>query len=134
MIANGYRKVNRFQECFAKLEHLYLQEYDLIANLCYNQLLFWMQELNLHTPIVRVSELPGIEGKKSDFVLNLCLQVGATHFISGAKGRDYLDTEKFAARGIKVEFQEFVCPIYPQLHGEFVPNLSIVDYWFNVGT
>jgi hypothetical protein len=49
------------------------------------------------------------------------------------QGRDYLQLERFEAAGIQVRFQEFVCPTYPQLWGEFVPNLSLIDFWMNQG-
>ena len=39
----------------------------------------------------------------------------------------------FEENEIKLTFQKFAHPKYPQLHGEFVPNLSILDAIFNIG-
>ena len=39
----------------------------------------------------------------------------------------------FEENKIKLTFQKFAHPKYPQLHGEFVPNLSILDAIFNIG-
>ena len=35
--------------------------------------------------------------------------------------------------GIAVEWQDFAHPVYPQLHGEFVPYLSALDLLLNCG-
>jgi hypothetical protein len=35
--------------------------------------------------------------------------------------------------GVDVEFMSYRYPEYPQLHGAFVPNVSVVDLLFAVG-
>ena len=57
----------------------------------------------------------------------------ANHYLSGAMGRDYLNENDFADAGIKVEYQEFIQPAYPQRWGSFEPYMGIVDYWMNCG-
>jgi hypothetical protein len=32
-----------------------------------------------------------------------------------------------------VDWQRFDHPVYPQLHGKFIPNLSCIDILFNCG-
>ena len=75
----------------------------------------------------------GIAGKQSERLLALCRHVGATRYLSGNSAQEYLDTELFSRHGIAVEWQDYVHPVYPQLHGEFVPYLSTVDLLFNCG-
>jgi hypothetical protein len=41
--------------------------------------------------------------------------------------------EDFESRGVKVYFQEYNHPIYPQIWGDFVSHLSVMDLLFNVG-
>ena len=75
-----------------------------------------------------------VPGKKTEKLVNLCKEVGATKYLSGAGGRNYLDEELFAQAGIEVKYSDFHSPEYPQQHGEpFIPNLSILDYLFNCG-
>ncbi len=88
--------------------------------------------LGLEEQTLRASEL-GVAGKRSERLLTLCHHVGAARYLSGSSARDYLDTELFARHGIGVEWQDYVHPVYPQLHGEFLPYLSIVDLLFNCG-
>lgn len=129
-IEMNYRKVSYFDARFSALQKLILQPEQLLSKMCWQQLQFWLSELNIKTPVVRSSELP-VASRKSDLVLDLCKYLGANHYISGALGRDYLDDDAFAASGVKVQYQNFKHPVYPQLWGDFEPYLSVVDYWMN---
>jgi hypothetical protein len=82
--------------------------------------------------LVRSSELKVIGGKQ-ERLIEICHRLGATAFYEGAAGRDYIDVEKFAAAGIRVDFQDYSHPVYRQLHGEFIPYLSALDLLFNHG-
>lgn len=132
-IESNYRKATHFKECFPKLETLLLTPESNLAELCWRQLQFWLAEFEIETPVYRSSDLP-VASKKSDLVLDLCKYFGATSYLSGALGRNYLDEDSFAAVGIEVEYQDFLHPAYPQLWGPFVPNMGIVDVWMNCGT
>lgn len=72
-------------------------------------------------------------GAGSELILNLCRQVGATVYLSGSQGRNYLDQTAFAAANIEIQYQDYVHPVHPQVHGAFVPNLAVVDLLFNCG-
>lgn len=88
--------------------------------------------LGINTPLVMASSL-GAAGKKSDLVLAQCKAIGANVHLAGNGEKDYLNIEKFSKEGIKVVFQNFEHPVYRQVHGEFIPNLSVVDYLFCTG-
>lgn len=129
-IALNYRKAPGFAEKFAKLEQVYDRTAPTLAEFCWRQLQFWLNELEITTPVLRASQLP-VMGKKSELILNLCLQQRADAYLSGKLGRDYLDEAAFAAHRIGVSYQDYQSPCYPQLHGEFVPALGVVDLWMN---
>lgn len=89
--------------------------------------------------IVRVSELLGLQTEflrgsdletktaKSDLVLEVCEAVGATTYLSGISGRDYLKLDEFREAGIEILFQKFSYPTYRQ-HGEaFNKYASVID-------
>jgi len=82
--------------------------------------------------IVRSSDL-GVTGSKGELILALCRKLGATTYLSGVSGRDYLDCPQFEQKGIRVVFQEFHHPIYRQLHEPFLPCMSAIDLLFNYG-
>lgn len=75
---------------------------------------FSLQELDSFNPTQRLVEL--------------CRTVGANRYISGPAARDYMDTELFREHGIEIVWMDYShYPVYPQLHGEFCPNVSIID-------
>lgn len=71
---------------------------------------------------------------KSEKLADLCLQAGGTIYVSGPAARDYLDEAVFAERGIAVEWFDYAgYPEYPQLWGDFVHGVTILDLLFNCG-
>ena len=89
--------------------------------------------LGVRSRVVRASEL-GIGGSRSERLLAICRHFGAERYLSGSAARTYLDVALFARDGIAVEWQDYAHPIYPQLHGEFVPYLSTIDLVLNCGS
>ncbi|MGM0710742.1 WbqC family protein [Brevibacillus parabrevis] len=126
----NYKRAPRFEECYTKLEQLYKNDYELLADLCYDHLLFWLNELGVQKKIIRSREL-NIHSKKSDLILDINKSLQASQYISGALGKGYLEEEKFKAENIEIIYQDYKHPVYPQLWGEFIPYMSIIDFWMN---
>ena len=75
-----------------------------------------------------------IDGKKGDRLLRLLMELGATEYVSGPAARDYLDLAGYRDAGISVVWKDYGSyPEYAQLHGPFLPNVSIVDLLANCG-
>jgi len=69
-----------------------------------------------------------LDGSKSDRLLSLLQQLGATQYISGPAAKAYLDVAAYERAGISVTWKDYpTYPEYAQLHGPFVPDVSIVD-------
>ena len=81
---------------------------------------------------VRSSEL-GINGERSQRLLDLCLHFGASRYLTGDAARSYLDVELFKQHHVEVQWQNYVHPVYPQQHGRFIPFLSALDLLLNCG-
>jgi len=129
-IEMNYRKAPRFEERFPKIEALLRLPVSNLAEYCFHQLRFWLDELAIDTRIVRSSELQ-VDSTKSDLVLDLCRNLSAGHYLSGALGRDYLIEDDFKKSGITIEYQSYSPQAYPQLWGDFIPYLSVLDWWMN---
>ncbi|HEX7555198.1 MAG TPA: WbqC family protein, partial [Leptolinea sp.] len=86
-----------------------------------------------HTRFLRSSEIAGVEGTKTDRLISILEKVGATHYFSGPSARDYIENEKFAEAGIKLDYMGYDYPEYPQLYPPFDPQVSILDTLFMMG-
>lgn len=89
--------------------------------------------LDIQTPIVKSSELPGIEGTSTDRLINICKYLGGNKYLAGFGGKNYQDDSLFHEAGIVPFVSNFSYPQYNQLHGPFLPNLSVVDVLMNIG-
>ena len=90
------------------------------------------QWLGIKTKIIYSSEL-AIREKKSKLILELCKKLNADTYLSGYGGRKYIEESEFLTNNIKVKYFHFEPKHYPQLWGNFIANLSIIDLLFNCG-
>src|SRR4029434_8952077 len=70
--------------------------------------------LGISRTLERTSAL-GISGESTGLVLAMCKATGANTYISGVHGKDSLDVAEFERQGVRLVFQEFQCPVYPQV-------------------
>jgi hypothetical protein len=89
--------------------------------------------LGVETPVLRASEIQGVDGASTQRLVSICRSVGAAEYLSGQGGHNYQDEQLFQDAGIRLVYNDFVHPVYPQLHGEFQAGLSAIDLLFNVG-
>jgi hypothetical protein len=88
--------------------------------------------LGIITPLVMSGEYQ-LEGASTTRLISLLRAVGATSYLSGPSAADYLDLQQFAAHGIAVQYKSYDYRPYPQLHGEFVGAVTILDLIANCG-
>jgi hypothetical protein len=119
----------RHEEFFADA---YGREWEFLVDLNRHMLDYILAELDIEVEQIDMGE-GEFAGKGNDLVLDMCQKMGAKLYVFGAGGRDYAQEEDFTAAGIEVCFQEYVHPVYPQLHGDFIGGSSIVDLLFNCG-
>lgn len=116
------------------LAPLYLEHTYTHLSVLNRTLIDWVcAYLGIKTRITDSSAYRLVEGK-TERLLDLCRQLEATEYISGPAARGYLDEALFADAGIAVTFFDYqgYAP-YPQLWGDFVPDVSILDLLFNCG-
>jgi hypothetical protein len=128
----NYARAPFFPEYAPAYEELYRRAWSGFGPMVRAFLDQHLRDLGITTPLRFSSEL-AVEGTKSDLVLNLCRAAGATTYLSGALGRDYLDGASFAAAGVAVTYQDYVHPQYAQARPGFEPYLGVLDLIFNHG-
>lgn len=132
-IQHQYARTSFFDDCSHHLTSIYEAEWDNLADLNITIIKTMAQLLDIERPTYLASEL-GVTGKSSQLLADLTLAVGADIYLSGPMGRDYLDENLFKERGLRIEYNDFTHPVYPQ-HGseEFIPYLAAIDLLFNCG-
>ncbi len=60
-------------------------------------------------------------------LIAICESLEATEYLSGPSAKDYINTDKWRACGIAVRYMDYKYSRYPQLHGAFEQNVSILD-------
>lgn len=133
LVRESYRKVPHFEEVFTELEKLYALPCTKLVEFTMASIDILLRLFDIHVPCVLSSSLQPT-GHKNELQVDILRKVGATHYLSGIGARDYFDPAPFSEAGIEVTWQDFKHPVYPQLHGEFMPNLSSIDLLFNCGT
>ncbi|MDP4289142.1 MAG: WbqC family protein [Bacteroidota bacterium] len=73
-------------------------------------------------------------GTSTALLIAIVKAIGGDTYMAGGGAAGYQEDVMFSAAGVKLIYQNFRHPIYPQ-HGqdEFVPGLSIIDALMNLG-
>lgn len=96
-------------------------------------LVAFLEQLDIRTPLLNSVNFQLAEDR-NERLLNICLELGATHYVSGPSAKSYLDEGLFLSHGIVVEWFNFEgYEPYPQEWGAFLDKLSIVDLFLNCG-
>jgi len=127
-IQQSYRKAPHFARYEAFFRGIYERRWTSLSELNQTVIKSIASDLLGITTEFRDSREFTLQSAKSDRLLSLLQQLGADRYISGPAAKDYLDVAAYQRAGIRVEWKDYsTYPEYPQLHGDFVPNMSIVD-------
>ena len=90
--------------------------------------------LDISTRRVLLSDLLGEYGQKTQLIIDIAEALDADAYLSGeGGGKEYNDEQQLNENGITLKYTGFEHPEYPQLWGDFVSHLSILDLLFNTG-
>jgi len=130
----NYAKAPYFKEISALCEDVYSQEWKSIGELNIYFIKKILDFLNIKKKILISSEMD-FTGHKTDLVIDICKKVQADEYLSPARASVYIEEEKFKQNNIKLIYQTYSDnhPVYPQLGGNFISHLSILDLLFNCG-
>jgi len=127
MIESAYKKAPSFERCFNSIQEIYQKEHYLLIDLNLDLLNYFAGELGITTPILFSSDLH-VKSDSTQRLVDLVKSINGSTYLTGLGAVDYLDESLFQKEKIMVSWQEFTHPVYRQLHGEFVPTLSTLDY------
>ncbi len=132
-IIQNYSKAPFFKKYIGVFEETYYRDWECIVDIDMHLIHALAECLEMgHKNIVRSSTLD-IQGNRIERLIRICNMFGADTFYEGASGKNYIHEQDFLAKGVKVEFQNYRHPVYRQLYGDFMPDLSVIDLLFNCG-
>lgn len=135
LIKQAYGKSKYFDEVYTIFEEAIIKSTtNLLAEINVNFIMTVMKYLNINTKILYSSNLKS-EGKKSQYLLNICKEINADTYISAPGSMKYIEGEGyFENSNIKVEKFEFEPKCYSTKNADsFIPYLSILDVIANLG-
>jgi hypothetical protein len=134
-LQTNYSKANFFKEISEWLEPLYLKkEYKYLSEVNIIFIKKICKYLEINTKIENSSNYIQFNGQTENLV-NICAQSNAKEYISGPSAKNYINESLFNEKNIKLKWINYDnYKKYDQLWGDFVPNVSIVDLLFNLGS
>ena len=134
-IKGCYSKSQYFKDIIPLVEHLYVTaNHERISEINFHFITGICDYLGINTKIVFSSEYDLSEQRKNERLIDICKQAGAKEYISGPLAKDYIVKDKFDEAGIRLTWMNYDDYLeYPQLHGDFVHKVSILDVLFNCG-
>jgi hypothetical protein len=133
-IVHSYSKAPFFKEYRDLVEDLYLGSEEQSLSLVNHSFLVAINGiLGIETRLTWSMDYEPVEGK-TERLVGLCKQAGATEYISGPAARDYIVPEVFSAEGIELTWMDYGgYPEYDQIHPPFEHAVSVLDLIFNQG-
>jgi hypothetical protein len=131
-IRQNYVRAPYFANYFHAVETLYERGHSLLVDLNNDLITFLLDALSSRTEVLKQSDL-GVVGRGTDLHIRICESVGADRLLVFPMVQKHIDLAKMSEHGIEVVHADFHPPVYPQLRGDFIYNLSTLDLLMNCG-
>jgi hypothetical protein len=131
-LTTAYGNAPYLEEHVPFLETILSTEFTNLVDLNVAIIRYLMDCFQLDTKLVLQSEL-GVKARGTNLLLDLCRATEAKTFLILNPAKKYLDADLFSQAGIELRPFPYVAPIYPQLWGDFLANLSAFDLIFTCG-
>lgn len=114
------------------LRQIFSGEFQRLIDLNLFIIRYLLEYFQCNAKLVLLSEL-GIDARGDLLLTQICKKTGAAHFLAQRASKKYLDVATIQDAGIHIDFVTPPEPVYPQLWGDFIPNLSALDLALNCG-
>lgn len=127
-----YKRAPFFMDYLDFLRNIYSVKWEKLVTLNIEIIRFFVRYLNVETKIYFLSEL-NLRGKGTALLVRILKTIGGDSYLSSLGGKKYINENFLKQKGIEVRYYKFNPPVYPQLWGDFLYNLSIIDLVLNCG-
>ena len=131
-IKTSYAHAPYLEEHLDFVSEIFSNRFEYLIDLNMSIIRYLNKHLMIDTPLILLSDL-GIKGNGNELLIEICKKMGSADYLAQACAKKYLDQELFSRAGIALHFFTPPSPVYPQLWGEFIHNLSALDLLFNCG-
>ena len=131
-LKTAYAKAPYFEDHLPFLEAVFKEIPERLVDLNLNIIKYLMKHLEISSEVLLLSKLD-IDVREPRLSVEVCTKLGASHFLALSGAKKYLNKTAFQEAGVELQFLNPRFPVYPQLWGAFVPNLSAFDLIFNCG-
>jgi len=132
-LKNAYANAPYFKDHLNFLEGLFSTKFDKLMDVNLKIIRYLMNHLQIETEVILSSELE-IKAKGDQLLVEICRKFGASQFLVQSAARKHFDADRFKKAGIRLTDVKPPSPVYPQLWGSFIPNLSALDLVLNCGS
>ena len=131
---HAYSRAPYFSQYAARIEEVYQDASDEALSLINHRFLTVLCDiLGIDTEITWSMDYEPRSGK-SERLVDICGQAGASEYLSGPSARAYLDESLFEEAGIGVVWMDYDgYPEYDQLHPPFEHYVTVLDILFHTG-
>ena len=134
ILKQAYAKSEHRIEMLDLVDEVFSQKYDSLAELSKASTMGLIHYFGLedgHT--FMDSPNLGVTGSSTQRVIDICVRLKASNYITGHGASNYLEHEAFEARGIDVDYIGYGLSPYKQFHGAFTPYVTALDLVANCG-
>lgn len=132
-IKQAYSKAPYFKLYAPYIEEIYRVKWFLLSDYTVYIVRIMAMLLDIKMPSTYTSSAIFTTGSKTDRLISLLKNIGATEYVSGLAAKKYIEPEKFDKAGIDLKWFDYEHPVYPQIRDGFVAYLSAIDLLFNTG-
>jgi hypothetical protein len=129
---SNYRSALYYETGLALLRHIEGRSYSTISQLNIDLIKRICEYLDIATPMILSSEL-NLQGSKTERLIEMMKKLNATNYLSGPNADAYLDKEAFRRNNICLEYKTYDYMPYPQLWGDFIGEVTVLDLIANCG-
>jgi hypothetical protein len=115
------------------LAEIYSRSWEQLVDLNISIIMYLKEQFGIKTELIRASQIP-VSGENVRLLTNICHYLKADTYLSPVRAASYIEENNiFQSEGVTLLYHRYQHPIYTQLFGNFLPQMSSIDLLLNEG-
>lgn len=137
MIFHAYKNTDYLDEIFPMIEDLINNDESSLSDFNINISRKVARQIGINPKFHKSSELKISSKTKDHKLVAICKVLECETYLSPPGSAKYIEEKTpggaFIEEGINLFYHNYEHPIYPQINGDFISHLSIIDLLMNIG-